>query len=126
MLGPVRPPARLLVVEDDPDVRAAMCEALGELGYLVDEASNGLEALEHLRAGRRPSAILLDLMMPVMDGWTFRGVQRGDPTLSGIPVVVLSASIPPGWKVTDLQVEALLEKPFGLDRLVETLEGVAA
>jgi CheY-like chemotaxis protein len=122
----VRPPARLLVVEDDPDVRIAMAEALSELGYEVGLAANGVEAFEQLRSGPRPGLILLDLMMPIMDGWTFLGLQRLDPELAAIPVVILSASVPPGTSVSDLAAQALLEKPFGLDRLVETLGRVPA
>jgi CheY-like chemotaxis protein len=122
----VEPPARILLVEDDPDVRASLAEALSELGYVVDEASNGSEALERLRTSERPGVILLDLMMPVMDGWTFRGLQRSDPGLAGIPVVVLSAALQPGAGLSDLSVDGLLEKPFELDRLVDTLARVAA
>jgi CheY-like chemotaxis protein len=121
----VKPPARLLVVEDDADAREAIVEALSALGYRVDQAANGAEALAWLRGAALPSAILLDLAMPVMDGWTFRGVLRGDPALSAIPVVVLSGSIPAGTLPEALGAEALLEKPFGLDLLAWTLERVA-
>lgn len=113
-------------MEDDPDVRIAMAEALSELGYEVGLAANGVEAFEQLRSGPRPGAILLDLMMPIMDGWTFLGRKRLDPELAAIPVVILSASVPPGTSVSDLSAQALLEKPFGLDRLVETLGRVSA
>jgi CheY-like chemotaxis protein len=120
-IGPVEPPARILLVEDDLDVRTSLAEALSELGYVVDEAGNGVEALERLRSSPRPDVILLDLMMPLMDGWTFRALQLEDPLLASIPVVVLSASLPPGIPMADLSVDGVLEKPFGLDRLADAL-----
>jgi CheY-like chemotaxis protein len=82
----------VLVVEDDPDIRATLCEALTDHGYSAVGVSNGAEALEYLRGDHeRPCLILLDLMMPVMDGQTFRAEQRADPDLAAIPVIVVSA-----------------------------------
>ena len=115
----------VMVVEDDHLIRQVIAEALEEEGFEVMEAANGKEALEALEQVR-PSLILLDLMMPVMDGWTFRGVQRNDPALADIPVVVVSASLPPGLKLEDLGAKAMLEKPFGIDLLAQTLAQVAA
>src|SRR5690242_7123757 len=89
----------LLVVEDDADVREALIEVLADHGYFALAAANGREALEILRAeGPRPSVILLDIMMPVMDGQQFRAAQLEDPELAAIPVIVLSAHA----KVADL------------------------
>lgn len=86
----------ILLVEDDGDLRDAMADTLEESGYSVAAVSNGLECLEWLReAERPPSLILLDLMMPVMDGWQFRIEQLKDPKLAGIPVVILSAMASP-------------------------------
>lgn len=104
-------------------MRFSLAEALVELGYAVDEASDGFEALERLRTVGRPSLILLDLTMPNMDGWAFRRLQLRDPDLASIPVVVLSASLSPGERL-DPSPHAVLEKPFGLDRLADALAGV--
>ena len=72
----------VLVVEDDIDIREALTGLLSEEGYAVSACANGLEALKHLRAGRHADVILLDLMMPVMDGWQFRVLQKRDPELA--------------------------------------------
>ena len=85
--------ARILVVDDDVDLRRSLAEVLTEAGYAVSCARNGEEALRQLQTDRVPSAILLDLAMPVMDGWTFRERMRGDPRLADIPTVVISASL---------------------------------
>ena len=80
----------VLVVDDDPNLVRLMSKFLTLEGFAPVPAFNGEEALKYLRAGGRASVILLDLRMPVMDGWTFRKEQRGDPGLAGIPIVVLS------------------------------------
>jgi CheY-like chemotaxis protein len=82
----------VLVVDDDHDVRAALVELLETEGYDVVAAANGRVALARLRAGVRPCAIVLDLMMPIMDGWEFRAAQLGDADLRDIPVIILSAA----------------------------------
>ena len=82
---------RILVVEDDGDVREALVQLLEFEGYRVTSATNGRDAIDQLRAGAAPNLILLDLMMPVMDGPQFRAAQLGDPGLAAIPVIVLSA-----------------------------------
>jgi CheY-like chemotaxis protein len=91
---PTRSPARtsVLLVEDDAAIASSLGEALEEEGLKVAIAANGREALEILRGGLRPLAIVLDLMMPVMDGWDFRGEQLRDPALKDIPVVVITAT----------------------------------
>src|SRR5258708_33732242 len=81
---------RILVVDDDPDIRLAVTTLLLDAGYEVAEATNGLEAFAEIRE-RRPDAVLLDLTMAVMDGWDFLGAIRADPTLRGGPTGVLSA-----------------------------------
>src|SRR5262245_34872901 len=83
--------SRVLIVDDDYDIRATLHEILSDEGYDVASSANGFEALQALRSGTAPCLILLDLMMPVMDGWQFRAQQLSDPTLASIPVVVLSA-----------------------------------
>src|SRR5947208_16254859 len=87
---------RLLVVEDDADVRHALTLFLEGAGHTVRTAANGREALEQLHANGRPDLIVLDLAMPVMNGWEFRGHQRRDPALADIPVGVLTAAGPGG------------------------------
>src|SRR5690349_1848715 len=81
----------VLVVEDSTDARQMLASLLEVEGFAVRTAANGREALDQLRAGPPPCLILLDLMMPVMDGYQFRAEQRQDPGLSPIPVVVVSA-----------------------------------
>ena len=81
----------VLVVEDDPVIRQVLPESLEGEGYLVREAQNGRQALD-LLDGWRPDVIVLDLMMPVMDGWAFRAEQRARGLGAHVPVVVLSAS----------------------------------
>ena len=83
----------ILIVDDDNDVRAALAELLEEEGFAVEGAHNGREALARLRCGTvHPAVILLDLMMPGMDGWDFRIEQMRDPKLARVPVVIVSAS----------------------------------
>ena len=110
----------VLVVEDDPDIRATLCEALEDNGYTAVPAGNGVEALDYLRhTSDRPCLILLDLMMPVMDGQTFRAEQRADSTISEIPVVVISAYRDLEKYRDELATECL-PKPVRLDTLLQT------
>jgi CheY-like chemotaxis protein len=108
----------VLIVDDDHALREAVAEALGDEGFTVSCSAHGLEALNTLRAGLRPDVILLDLMMPVMDGWAFRQEQSRDPALASIPVVVVTAAhtLP-----KPIDARAIVEKPFRLDDLVRAL-----
>ena len=81
----------VLIVDDDGAVRTALKELFELEGYTVAVAANGRAALNHLNGGLRPCAVLLDLMMPVMDGWDFREQQLRDPELREIPVFILTA-----------------------------------
>ena len=83
-------PDTVLVVEDDPDAREVMCEILASDGRTSIPARNGREALEKLEGGLRPCIIVLDMLMPGMDGWQFRRAQLANPEIAGIPVVVVS------------------------------------
>ena len=78
-------PNRILLVEDDHALRETLSDVLSEEGYQVACASNGLEALDRLSRDSLPHLILLDLVMPVMDGWAFRDAQRNRPELAGMP-----------------------------------------
>jgi CheY-like chemotaxis protein len=120
--------ARILVVEDDPGLRDVLAEVLSERGYEVTCAPDGRAALDVLGVARPPpSVILLDLAMPVMDGWTFRAEQQRDPRLASIPTIVLSASLgADSREAEELAADAMLSKPFDLDRLVEAVERVAS
>jgi len=109
-----------MVVEDEAPARAGMEQLLRAAGYEAVGAPNGQEALDMLRSGVRARVILLDLMMPVMDGWTFRREQLRDPQLAHIPVIVLSA-LHHGW------VEGIpptLPKPIDIHQLLTELEEV--
>jgi len=107
---------RVLIVEDDRDIRDELIAVLEENDYCVFVADHGQHALDVLRAGNRPDAIILDLMMPVMDGWEFREVQKRDPALARIPVIVTTA--------TDhaIDANALLRKPIDRDALLRVVE----
>src|SRR5690606_32731818 len=89
--APPRPPATLLLVEDEEAIREVMEAVLQAEGYCVVSTGNGADALDVLRDGLRPCMIILDLMMPVMDGWQFRLAQLRDPELLKIPTVVYTA-----------------------------------
>src|SRR5689334_6104245 len=79
----------ILVVDDDEDILEALRDLLRDEGYDVVAARDGRTALERLRGGLRPRLILLDLMMPTMNGYEFRREQRADPALAGIPTIVV-------------------------------------
>ena len=109
-----RVPARILVVDDDPAAREALCALLEGEGYGVVIVANGQEALTALRCGEEIGLIVMDLMMPVMDGLTFLSERARDPALGAVPVVVISAL---GFR-GDLDVVAYLEKPIDPDELL--------
>jgi CheY-like chemotaxis protein len=116
----VREPAVVLVVDDDHDLRDAVTTLLEEGGFHAVGVCNGREALDLLRSdGARPSAILLDLMMPVMDGLQFREEQLADPDLAAIPVIVMTAH---GRSPLDLlRASGFLRKPFAAGALLGLL-----
>jgi CheY-like chemotaxis protein len=101
--------ATILIVEDDEDLQAALAEALEDEGYRVRAAPNGLEALAKLLGDKeRPNLIVLDLMMPLMNGWQFLDERIRYPSLSQIPVLVLTASS----DARPNQAAAVLRKPI--------------
>ncbi len=107
----------ILVVEDDQALREAIAEILLDEGLEVARSANGWDALTKLRSGLRPHLILLDLMMPVMDGWEFRSEQLKDPELAQIPVVVMTAA----GKMKPIDSRAVMQKPFRLEELLSVL-----
>ena len=116
----VSPPLRpVLIVEDDADLREMMAQLLTLEGYHIDTAANGREALEYLNEAPRPDVILLDLMMPIMDGWEFRRRQQNDPALADVPVIVLTALDQAQARANDLNGVDFLKKPLDFDRLLE-------
>jgi CheY-like chemotaxis protein len=120
-------PAYILVVDDDAPIREAFEEVLVDEGYAVRCAANGREALQILRdAPGEAQLILLDLMMPVMNGWDFRAEQQRDPALAGIPVVVVSADREVRTKIADLAIDHYLVKPVDLDHLLAVVRQASA
>jgi CheY-like chemotaxis protein len=108
----------ILVIDDHADIRDVLQAFLRIGGYAVDTAENGREALIKLRGGLRPCIILLDLMMPVMDGAEFRQEQLDDPELAGIPVIVFTALDQPVRLVEGLHANAYMQKPVSTDELL--------
>ena len=109
----------ILVIDDDADIRESLSEMLIDEGHRVRMAANGREGLDLLRTSPTPCMILLDLMMPVMNGWQFVREQAGDPLLASIPVWVITAAgdahpPPPG-------VTGVLRKPFQLSQLLDVV-----
>jgi CheY-like chemotaxis protein len=116
----LRPPARrVLVVDDDRDNRELLVELLASEGYQVSSASDGRQALAEAHA-TRPDVILLDLMMPNMNGWEFRDAQLQDADLASVPVAIISA-----FEDT-LDVDAVLGKPYLLEDVLDTVQRLAA
>jgi CheY-like chemotaxis protein len=115
----VSPPRPVLIVEDDADLREMMAQLLTLEGYQIETVANGREALEYLNDAPRPDVILLDLMMPIMDGWEFRRRQQNDPALADVPVIVLTALDQAQARADDLNGVDFLKKPLDFDRLLE-------
>ena len=117
----------ILVVEDDDAIRGLVTEVLRDDGYLVTEAANGAEALAYV-GGHTPDLIVLDLMMPVMDGWTFVEECRRRVCCSEVPIVVTSAShdLPKtAERLRSFGVRTCLAKPFDVDGLLALVERYA-
>ena len=110
---------RLLLVEDDASIRFALSDMLDGRGLRVTTVVNGREALDELRQSRRPTSIVLDLMMPVMDGWEFRVEQRADPLLAGIPLLAMSADL--SAKARAIAADGYVRKPIDFPELLRQL-----
>ena len=107
-------------MEDDEGIRQVLSDRLADEGWAVRQATNGLEALD-LLATWRPDVILLDLMMPKMDGWAFRAAQRELARAADLPVVILSASHQAESAKVSLGAAAFVAKPFDIDHLLTTI-----
>jgi two-component system, chemotaxis family, chemotaxis protein CheY len=113
----------VLVVDDDPDILDAICDILEGEGYRVARARHGVEALDRV-SQELPSVILLDLMMPVMDGLAFANALRQRPLPRRVPIVVISADGNP-QRAAALGAQAYLAKPFDIDALLSHVAHIA-
>ena len=109
----------VLIVEDDKNIRETLRDALEMEGYIVVTAINGLDGLEKLKKIPKPSLVLLDMMMPVMDGREFLDAVLADHSLAPIPVIIVSADIDESKK---LGAKAYIKKPADLDLLLKWVE----
>ncbi len=113
--------AAVLSGDDNDHVRDTLKAILEIDGYSVATAADGLEALDYLRQNPLPRLILLDLMMPFMDGWEFRKEQQQDPRLAGIPVVVVTAADNPAQKASAVGAVDYCVKPVSASVLLDTV-----
>ncbi|MDD2806802.1 MAG: response regulator [Elusimicrobiales bacterium] len=117
---------KILIVDDEPDILFVLTTAIRKNGYLVDTASNGLEALEKIKADR-PDAVIMDIMMPKMDGNTVNLKLKEDPDTAGIPVIIMTGKghFKELLEIREgINVAAYLEKPFPISMLLEKLRGI--
>lgn len=116
---------KILVIEDDTSIRELLVELLESEGYVVSSAINGLDGLKSLETNGPPDLILIDLMMPVMDGYSFRTEQLKHNVWSKIPTVVMSAEANAKEKMKAFQVSAFLSKPVELETILKTIAAYA-
>jgi CheY-like chemotaxis protein len=121
-LAPEAARGRVLLVEDRDDFRELLAELLALEGYAVDAAANGQEGCRRLERPPLPDLILLDLMMPVMNGWGFLNARQKDPALAAIPVIVFSAISESEAIVDAERVVTCLTKPFAFEELLALKE----
>lgn len=115
----------ILVVDDNSDIREILCLALEEGGYPAASASNGEEAMAWLHCQAAPSAILLDLTMPIMNGYQFLKAKATDPLLANVPVVVMTAVQGCSLLMLGYQVFECLPKPFSTIAMFDVIERAA-
>ena len=115
----------ILIAEDNDDVREALEMALKTVGYMVFTAKNGKDALKKLKSTPTPTLVLLDLMMPVMNGWEFLAAQKADAVFATYPVITLSA-VSPSLNAQEIypsiDLEKFMQKPVDLDDLLGKVE----
>ena len=116
---------RILVIEDDRDSRETFCEVLRLAGFECVSAHDGAEGLGVLLGDLPVDAILLDLMMPKLDGWQFRKQQLANPTFAKIPVIVVSALAVARKSAPTFGASAFLAKPVAAEDLVAAFRRVA-
>lgn len=106
----------ILLIDDEPDLRECIAELLEGEGYKVTQAENGKTGLEKLKSADLPQVIVLDYMMPVMDGKTFCEIASKDSRLNSIPIILLTAANVPEDTVSAMSVAVILEKPINIDK----------
>jgi CheY-like chemotaxis protein len=113
----------ILIVDDDADIRFVISELLSDEGYTVAQAANGREALIYLQTAHPlPCVILLDLMMPIMNGFQFREEQLKKPELARVPVLIVTADANAMAKAEALQAAGFIQKPLKIQPLLDTIE----
>jgi CheY-like chemotaxis protein len=112
----------VLVVDDDAEIRQALTDILEDEEYTVWAASNGKEALEMVSHGPCPDVILLDVMMPVMDGWHFLSARLAHPRLVEVPIIIISAGIEAEREAHKVGVFEVAKKPLHVDDLIRRIE----
>lgn len=111
----------ILLVDDEVDLRECIADFLGSEGYEVVQAENGQVALNLLKTGLKPSVILLDYMMPVMDGKAFCEVYNNDSSINSFPVILLTAAKVPDEKLEQMQIKHQLDKPIKIEKFLEAI-----
>jgi CheY-like chemotaxis protein len=114
----------ILVVDDEPLIAMALEAVLEDAGYQVATAANGQQGLEQLAKMPRPELVLLDMMMPIMNGPTMLAAMAADPNLSGIPVIVLSSLPEEAVRARAKGVAAILRKPYTVDEILNVITRV--
>src|SRR5262245_13775095 len=112
---------RILIIDDDQDIRDIMTIVLRAEGHEVVTAVDGVEGLEQLRLGSRPSLIFVDMMMPRLDGRAFLEAMRSDPKIADVPVVILTGHPAARNEAKELGTAGYLVKPVELDELLGTI-----
>ena len=125
------PPSPVLIIDDDDELRESLAEALSSEGYDVTVAANGREGLDrlakNLENNQLPSVVLLDLLMPVMNGWEFCTAVKGDPATAGIPIVGMSGAVSRDPESPYfIAVDDFLAKPINLPELLAKLRTLGA
>lgn len=116
----------VLVVEDDEEIRELVAELLRDAGFDVDTAKNGQVALDHMAHIGVPAVMILDLMMPVMDGWELRRRMLADPALRGIPVIVVSGAADLAEAAESLEAARIFTKPVRFQLLLAEVKAHSA
>ncbi len=126
LAGRPRELGTILIVDDDRDTRVAASEVLVEAGYRTLTARNGLEALQLLRGGERPLAMIIDMYMPIMDGESFCDTCDTEPVFAAIPRIITSVNENNGAYIRRWRATAFLEKPIRAERLLEAILSITA
>lgn len=116
----------ILIVEDEKDIRKNLKKILEMEGYLVEQAENGKEALAILHSSTSlPAMIILDLMMPVMDGFEFRDQQEKIPKIATIPIAIMTADDHIDEKKMRIRAAAAMKKPASIQTILDTVKRIA-